>query len=112
MSTDEIATLKPMDTPKPKEKPLTRQQRRLRERIETEANDTYQQITKKFFTFFVTHDNPQGQEVQDRIEQVDIQWRMYCRKMNLIKDVHGMFEKHANGLLDEYVNTKAVKDEA
>lgn len=97
-------------TIEPKEKQLTRQQRRLRERIETEANDTYQQITKKFFTFFVTHDDPQGHEVLDRIGQVDTQWRMYCRKMNLIKDVHGMFEKYANGLIDEYVTSKAVKE--
>lgn len=98
------------DQKKPTPPPLTRQQRRLRDRIESEANDTYQQIAKKFFTFFITHDDPQGNEVRDRIRQVDAQWRMYCRKMNLIKDVHGMFEKYANGLIDEYVASKAVKE--
>lgn len=106
MKKPELKELKEMQINPPAPQ-LSRQQRRYKERIESEANQTYASITKKFFNYLVTHDNPTGQEVADRIEQISAQWKMYCRKMNLVKDVYDMFDKYANGLLEEYLKTKS-----
>lgn len=91
---------------KTEEKPLTRQQQRYKERIETEAKDTYNQFTGKFFEFFIHHESPESSEVIEKAKQMNAQWKMYCKRMQLVPAALVMFENYTKGIIDDYHKSK------
>ena len=68
----------------PKESKMTREQIRVKERIEAEANRVYQQLAEKFLSFMVECEDPEGPEVEEKKKQISAQWRLYCTRKQLL----------------------------
>lgn len=98
-----------MDTtrqPQKKEAPQSRQQRRLIERIENEARATHERLAQRFMDFFINHDDPEGEAVQDKIRQISAQWRLYCASKRLTPESYVSMDTFMDAVLKQYQATK------
>lgn len=91
---------------KKSERKLSREERRLIEKISRDAETTYNRMCQKFFEFFVNHDNPEGPEVEEKRKQMNAQWKMYCHRMKLIPAAIVMFEDYCKGVIKDYQDSK------
>jgi uncharacterized protein YnzC (UPF0291/DUF896 family) len=98
--------MEPKEKEQPKERPLTREERRYQERINREVQEVFDQLTRNFFTFFMSSD-PEGIEVQDKIKQLDAQWRVYCKRKKLLAKGYPMLKQYCEKLIEEYKTEKA-----
>lgn len=73
-------------------KPLNRNQRRIKERIENEAHLT---------------ESPEGDEVKEKIKQMSAQWKNYCHNRNLLPNSYDALKKYMEGVLNQYQKQKA-----
>jgi hypothetical protein len=89
-----------------KEKPLSRQQRRAQERLKEEVQAVYKSLCDKFLDFFTQHDDPEGQEVINKVKQLGIQWHLYCKRKNLIASIYPALDQYMDSLLKEYLESK------
>lgn len=89
---------------------LSRSQRRDKERREEDAKRTYETLAEKFTNYFVGCDNPESEEVEERRRQMNAQWRVFCKKMNLIPAAYVMFDEYSKGLIKEYHESKIQAD--
>lgn len=89
-----------------KETPISRQERRRREKINQEVQEAHRQLSDKFLNFFIECENPEGQEVVDKMKQIDAQWRLFCRRKGLIAKAYPLMNDYMEGLLKEYIQTK------
>jgi len=96
----------------PKEKPLTREQRRIKDRIELEAKQTFDLLSERYLNFFITSDDPEGNETVQKLHQISAQWKTYCTKKQLIPEAKTMIENFAASVLKDYQDSKAPKVEA
>lgn len=94
------------DKPAPKQAPMTRQQRRFIERVEKEAHQTFNNIASKFLEFFTDADDPEGQEVVDKMNQLSAQWKVYCHQKRLNKEVYSHIENYCKGVCETYLKAK------
>jgi uncharacterized protein (DUF849 family) len=92
------------------QKPETREQRRYRERINQEAADVMKTLKDRFTDFFVTCENPEGEEVQEKIKQISAQWRTHCKRRNLIPAAYPVMDEYMDSVLKEYVDQKNLKE--
>lgn len=77
------------DTPPPThEKVLSRAEKRAQERLKEEVEATYNQLTTKFLDYFTQCTDPEGQDVVDMMQRIDIQWRLYCTRKKLIPTLY------------------------
>jgi 5'(3')-deoxyribonucleotidase len=97
------------EAPKPVEKKLTREQRRFMQRIETEARRVHEQLAGRFMEYLVTCDNPHSPEVLEKASQISAQWKVFCRRKNLVPAVFNALENYCDGLIKEYQEIKAEK---
>ena len=88
------------------EKKLTREQRRHMERVNTEANAAFDQITNKFLSEFITSDNPEGEEIRERAKQIDAQWRLYCTRKGLNPKAFPLVKKYCDEAIKQYNESK------
>lgn len=105
MSTEEVITEEQKQ--QAEQPPLSREQRRYKERIEADAKKTYEQFTGKFFEFFIHYDNPDSVEVQEKAKHMNAQWKMYCKKMRLVDAAFVMFEDNFKTVLSDYYTLKS-----
>ena len=91
---------------------LNRKQQRMKERFESEAKDTYETIAAKWLDYFVTCDNPEAEEVEQKRIQFNAQWRVYCKKMQLTLPAYDMFDNYSKGIVKEYNEQKKPVDAA
>lgn len=75
-------------------------------RAEFEARQTLDNVTSRFLDFFTEADEPEGQEVADKMTQLSAQWKTYCHKRGLKKEAHGLVENYCKGVLDQYLKAK------
>lgn len=87
-------------------KVLTRAQRRMQERYETEAKQTYESLAEKFLNYFTQCDNPEAPEVEEKRKQINAQWIVYCRKMKLVDAARMMFDNYSKGVVKDYYEQK------
>lgn len=87
-------------------KPLSRNQRRDKERRELEAKGVYESLCKKFFDHFIKSNEPDGFELEVMRKQINTQWKVYCNRASLIPDAYKMFDEYSLGLIKEYKDTK------
>lgn len=93
------------------EKHLTREQRRAQERLKSEVEETYKALCDKFLDFFTNHDNPDSDEVIEKVKQLSGQWRIYCKRKNLISALFPAMDKYMDSLLNEYSESKTQPNE-
>jgi hypothetical protein len=106
---DEIKKLEKQTAP-PQEKPLTREQKRALDRANQEVMDTFDSFAKRFFDYFINHEDPTCFWVTDKLKTMDAQWRLYCKKRNLKVHAYPMFKEYCDGLIKEYKEYKEGKE--
>ena len=79
---------------------ISRQERRLRERIEQEAKDTYALLTNKFFEYFMTN-SPDSDEVTKLEREVIAKWKMYCKMKDLTKETLPLVERYCAAVREQ-----------
>jgi len=87
--------------PKDHDKPLTREQRRYKERIESEAKAQLDRLTENYYEFFMDND-PESEEVAKKHKECNAKWKMYCHARNLMPSALDAFERQATVLHDKY----------
>lgn len=88
--------------PAPKEsKPLTRLQRRYKERVEKEAMAQLNSLVSKFYEFFMEND-PESQLIQDKKKELSAKWRMYVSHKGLSLKALGLCDSNCQSIIDKY----------
>lgn len=86
--------------------PLTREQRRARERLNKEAGDMIARLVNQWYEFFLDND-PDGEEVKEKQKEVSAKWRMYCQRRHLKSEILPLIDNSITQLMDEYKKAKA-----
>ncbi len=89
-----------MEIPK-KEIPLTRQQRRYKERIEKEASDTLRKLVNKFYETFMECD-PDDPQIEHKRKELSAKWKMHCKKDGLVPSALVLFDDAAKAIIEKY----------
>jgi hypothetical protein len=89
-----------------KEKPLTREQQRRKERIEAEANEVFSKACERFDLFIINSDTPEGQEVVDKQREISAQWRLYCKRKQLLPSAYSLVDEHCVKSIKEFYEIK------
>jgi hypothetical protein len=104
-------------TPTPVEKPdfhdkvdpsgtLTRQQRRLKERIEKEAEEVHSKMCANFLDFVIKSPDLTEEVINEKKKQFNAQWKMFCGSRKLTKESFEAIEKAMNMILEKYQSLK------
>lgn len=88
------------------DKKLTREQRRIQERISNEAQQAYSKLAKSYFDFFIDND-PDSEPVKLKAKEVIHKWRMYCKHRNLIPKVYDQMLMYVNQVEKDYNYSEA-----
>jgi len=91
---------------KQEEPKLTRQQRRVMERINQRAQLTYVKFCEQYSAFFMEHD-PDGEEVKEKEKEINAKWVMYCRSNQLTEESEIKVKEFFGRMHDEYNKTRA-----
>lgn len=84
----------------------SRAQLRARQRIEDEAKSVYTQLTEKFFKYFLECDEPESDEVKDKIREFSSKWKMYCHKNNLLPKAYPIVEQYCDEVIKRFIEAK------
>jgi hypothetical protein len=93
-------------TDTPKEKPLTREQRRRHDRTNAEAISTIETLQAQFLNFFMASEETEGDAVSDKIREIDAKWRLYCKRKNLVPAAYPVMDKYMEDSIKEYYSNK------
>jgi hypothetical protein len=94
---------------KPK-KPETREQRRWRERLNVEVNQMLSSLQDKFIAFFMACENPEGEEVVNKMKDYSARWKTFCKKKNLIPMAYPLVDDFMTNCLNDYLTEKALQE--
>jgi len=86
--------------------PLTRAELRRRERVNEEVKTQLSLLSQKFLTFFMESDDPESQEVVDKMNQMDAKWRVFCKSKSLIPRAYTLAKEEMEGIIQEYLKEK------
>jgi hypothetical protein len=89
-------------------KPLNRAELRRRERVNSEVKEALSLISQKFLTFFMESDDPESQEVVDKMNQIDAKWRVFCKSKSLIPRAYTLAKEEMEGIIQEYLKEKGT----
>lgn len=84
--------------PEPK---LSRQQKRIIERANDEANAMHKRLVNQFAEFFIDND-PEGDEVEAKQKEVNAKWRVFCKNRNLLPEVFGLVDMSCNKFREQF----------
>lgn len=82
----------------------SREVRRMRERINEDANKTFVALAEKYRTCFMEND-PNSEEVNNMRRQVCAKWRVYCKNRNLIPEAYTQVDTFCAELMADYTTT-------
>lgn len=85
------------------EQKLTRQQKRMVERANEEANAMHKRLVNQFAEFFMDSD-PAGDEVEAKQREVNAKWRVYCKTRHLTPEVYGLVDLACNQIREQFNN--------
>jgi hypothetical protein len=88
----------------------TREQIRANERIRQEIDEVYKSMSEKFTKFFIEVGEPEGQEVTDKLKQMDAQWRVFCKRKNLVISLYPVMKNFMEDVVKEYIALKDKKE--
>jgi hypothetical protein len=96
-------------TDETKGKPLTREQKRMVDRINAAAAETIELLTSQFLNAIMAADDPEGPEVGEKIKQIDAKWRMYCKRKGLAATAYTIMDNYMTTAIKEYYDEKEHK---
>lgn len=86
--------------PEPK---LNRQQKRMVERANEEANAMHKRLVNQFAEFFMDND-PESDDVIQKQKEVNAKWRVYCKTRGLTPEVLGLVDAACNQFREQFNN--------
>lgn len=81
---------------------IDRKQKRLQERVSTEAKQAYEQLTKQFLDYFIFSESPTEESIKAKMEDISKRWRMYCQRKNLLPTVYPIVDDYMKGVIKQY----------
>jgi hypothetical protein len=87
----------------------SREQRRLRERTNLEAQSILRSLQEQFLNFFMSAEETEGESVNNKIREIDAKWRLYCKRKNLIPAAYPVMDKYMEQSIKEYYENKDGK---
>lgn len=84
----------------------SRIQKRYQERTKQEVLEVHDKLVSQFFEFFITHKSPEGEEVSDKLDQLNAQWKTYCQVKHLKDFARDLFIDSCNEILKTYNKNK------
>lgn len=98
------------DNSEEKSKALTRQQRRVKDRIEAEATAQLNRLQNRFMEFVINCENPET-ECEEKKKVMNAQWKMYCNSKRFSEKARSIFEDWAAKIIDQYKIESSEKEE-
>ena len=92
-------------TPEKETTEPNRQQRRIMERVQQEAQETHAKLAKQFFEAFMEFD-PDGEELKELEKELIAKWKMYCGSRNLTKEAREMMTAYCTAIRTNYQKEK------
>ena len=86
--------------------PMSRAERRHRERVGKEAESTYSQLCETFFRMLMIESNPESEEFEQKRKSLNAKWHLYCQKLNFVLETHKAFDKYSKELIDKFKKEK------
>lgn len=87
--------------PEKPSKPLTREQRRYKERVERDAMVQLNSFVSKFYEFFMDND-PESPEIEAKRKELSAKWKMYCHHKNLSAKALPLCDNNCQSIIDKY----------
>lgn len=88
--------------PPPKSsKPLTREQRRYKERVEKDAMVQLNSFVSRFYEYFMEND-PESPEIEAKRKELSAKWKMYCHHKGLSKAALELCDGNCQSIIDKY----------
>jgi hypothetical protein len=91
-------------------KPETREQRRWRERLNVEVNQMLSSLQDKFIAFFMACENPEGEEVVEKMKDYSAKWKFFCKKKKLIPMAIPIMDDFMTNCINDYRTEKALQE--
>ncbi len=79
-----------------------REQKRFNEQIKKEVLGVHDKLVAQFFEFFITHKEPEGEEVAAKLDQLNAQWKTFCHVKRLKEFALDLFIDSCNEILKTY----------
>jgi hypothetical protein len=86
--------------------PISRAERRRRDHINEQVQVKARDLQDKFLDFFTSCENPEGDEVLEKMKQIDALWRVFCKNKGLISKAYPIMNVYMAGVVQEYFDTK------
>lgn len=87
----------------------SREVRRMRERINEDANKTFVTLADKYRQFFMEN-NANGEDVQEFKKQVCAKWRVYCKNRGLTPEAYAQLDTFCADLMNQYIEEYKAQD--
>lgn len=88
------------------EQRIAQKQIEYNQRANRESDRIKRILCNKFREFFVLADNPEGDEVRDKIRQLNAQWMVHCKSWNLREAHFHDIKKYCEHLMHTYKKDK------
>lgn len=85
---------------------LSRREQRYRERVNQEVQSVISQLSDQFLNFLLSSENPEGNEVVEKMKDINAKWRVYCKRKNLIAKAYPVMELQMAQMAKEYLEEK------
>jgi hypothetical protein len=91
------------------EKKLTREQRRVIERIESEATQYHNSLASKFIDYLLNSDNPIEESLKEKVSNLSVQWKMYVKRKGLKDTALNLVNNYCHKAIDQFNELKNQK---
>lgn len=96
-------------TEKPKDQAKTRLERRFQERAKEDLFRVHDKLLLHFFNFFITHEEPEGEEVAEKLDQLNAQWITFCKARKFKPFTYDMLTGAADEIVKKYKAEKKLQ---
>jgi len=87
---------------------VTRRNKRLTGRCQDDAQSVANQLGANFLAFFSTASDPEGKEVTEKYNQIDLQWRLYCHRINARPEAFPHLKNYMDDVIKDYFKLKSI----
>lgn len=81
-------------------------QKAINDRAAKESSRIHSILCTRFADFFVTAEDPEGEDVREFIRRAHGQWVMHCKRWNLNSENFHAVKKYCENLIHEYKKAK------
>lgn len=86
---------------------LSKAQIKFMAKVTEAATNRLNDTIERFIDWFTSVENPEGTEVQERINTLDAQWQVYCNAKRLSDTSKAMLRKYCTAIVEDYSRIKS-----